>query len=65
MTSKQNILDTVQDKLQRGELTAAQANVLMVQMEGVRVVRGKVMSDVRKALSEAVKNGELGHIKKD
>ncbi len=36
----------------------------MVQMEGIRVIVGKIPSDVRKALNEAVKAGKLGHLKK-
>lgn len=51
--------------MQQGKMTAAEANVLMVQMEGVRLVTGRLMADVRKALNAAVKAGELGHIKKE
>lgn len=65
MTSRQNGLDYVRDQMQQGKMTAAEANVLMVQMEGVRLITGRVMADVRKALNAAVKAGELGHIKKD
>lgn len=43
---------------------AASANVLAVKLMGVRIVEGKIPSDVRKALNTAVKNGELGHLKK-
>ena len=46
-------------------MTAAEANVKMVQMEGVRLVIGRIPADVRKALNAAVKAGELGHIKKE
>lgn len=65
MTSRQNGLDYVRDQMQQGKMTAAEANVLMVQMEGVRLVTGRLMADVRKALNAAVKAGELGHIKKE
>lgn len=65
MTSRQNIIDHVTDQMQQGKMSAAEANVLMVQAEGVRLITGKVMADVRKALNAAVKAGELGHIKKD
>lgn len=65
MTTTQNAREYALDQLQQGKITAAQANVLMVQMEGVRVVRGKVTREVRKALNDAVKSGELGHMKKD
>lgn len=65
MTSQQNIIEIVNDKIEKGELTVSEANVLMIQMEGVRIVRGKIFSDVRIALNMAVKNGLLGHLKKD
>ncbi len=65
MTSKQNAREIAVNKMQTGELTAAQANVLMVQMEGVRVVRNKLPRELRKAFNDAVKAGELGHIKKE
>lgn len=63
--SKQNAREYATDQLQQGKISADQANVLMVQMEGVRIVRGKVPREVRKALNDAVKLGELGHMKKD
>jgi hypothetical protein len=65
MTSRQNILDHVTDQMQQGKMSAAEANVLMVQAEGVRLITGRVIADVRKALNAAVKAGELGHIKKE
>src|ERR1044072_8632602 len=65
MTSYQNALDIVTNKMQLGEITADQANVLIVQMMGVRVITNKLPTNVRKALNDAVKTGELGHIKKD
>lgn len=65
MTSYQNAVEYAQDQMQQGKITADEANVLIVQMMGVRVIRGKMIGSVRKALNEAVKNGELGHIKKD
>lgn len=65
MTSRQTALDTVKNEMELGRMTAAQANVYMVQIEGVRLVTGKLNREVRKALNEAVKAGELGHLKKD
>jgi len=62
-TTNSRIIAT--EKMKRGEITADQANVLMVQLEGVRVIRAKLMANVRRALNQAVKNKELGHIKKD
>jgi len=64
MTSYQNALDHAKDQMQQGKLTAAQANVYIVKMMGVRVINGKIPTDVRRQLNEAVKSGEIGHIKK-
>lgn len=63
MTSYQNAVDHATDQLRRGLINADQANVLIVQIMGVRIVRGKLTVQVRKALNAAVKAGELGHIK--
>lgn len=41
------------------------ANVAMIRMEGVRIIRGRVPACVRKELNAAVKAGALGHLKKD
>lgn len=65
MASRQNGLDHVTDQMQQGKMTAAEANVKMVQIEGVRLVIGRIPSEVRKALNAAVKAGELGHIKRE
>lgn len=65
MANYQNAVEHAKDQMQLGKLTASQANVFIVQMMGVRVITGKIPSDARKALNEAVKNGELGHLKKD
>ena len=40
-------------------------NVEQIRAQGTRIVNGKIPRDVRKALNEAVKNKELGHLKKD
>lgn len=65
MRLKQNHIEHLQDLMQRGELTAEQANVEKVKMARVQLIIGHMPSDVRKALNAAVKRGELGHIKKD
>lgn len=65
MADRQTAFTYAQDQMQQGKMTAAQANVLAVQIEGVRLVTGRIPADVRKALNEAVKAGELGHLKKD
>lgn len=62
--NKDNIRTYCMDQVDRGNLTTDEANVLMVQMEGVRVVT-KLPSQVRRALNAAVKRGDLGHIKAD
>lgn len=63
--SYQNDLAHVKGLLQDGKITAAEANVKLVQLEGVRVITGSVPREVRAALNAAVKAGQLGHIKKD
>lgn len=42
-----------------------EANVAMVEMEGVRLVRGRIPTQVRRALNAAVKTGRLGHLRRD
>lgn len=65
MNSLQNAREYATDQLKQGKLTVAEANVLMIQLEGVRIVSNKLPLAVRKALNAAVKAGELGHIKKE
>lgn len=65
MATFQNAKEYVLDRLSRGEISAAQANVLMVQIESVHIVRGRIPSEVRAALNAAVKSGDLGHLKKE
>lgn len=60
----QNDLEYLKNMLQRGEITSLQANVEMVRMARVKVVRNSIPSEIRKALNTAVKNGELCHKKK-
>jgi|DEB0MinimDraft_6_1074348.scaffolds.fasta_scaffold357460_1 hypothetical protein len=65
MRLKQNHMERLQDLMQRGEITAEQANVEKVKMARVQMVISGLPADVRRALNAAVKRGELGHIKKD
>ena len=65
MKLTQNHIEHLQDLMERGEITADQANVEMVKMGRVRLVTGKLPAKVRKALNNAVKAGELGHLKKE
>lgn len=57
----QNDLEHTQDLVQRGCMTADQANVEIVRMARVRVITGSMPANVRKILNAAVKNGELSH----
>ena len=63
MTTYQNAVEIAQDKVSKGELTTEQANVLIVQMIGVQIVK-KLPAQIRKQLNDAVSRGELAHIKK-
>ena len=61
----QNDIEYLQDMVQRGEMTVAEANVELVLTERVRIVRGKLPKDIRDALNSAVKAGILGHMLRD
>ena len=63
--SRQNDIERLKDFMQKGELTADQANVKMVRDQRFRMVVNSLPAEVRKALNAAVKRGELGHMKKD
>lgn len=65
MTSLNYAMTYANDQVRQGKINVDQANVLIVQMMGVRVIEGKIPAQIRKALNAAVKAGELGHIKKD
>ena len=65
MTTYQNALDYAKDQMRQGKINADQANVLIVQMVGFRVIEGRIPAPVRAALNAAVKIGELGRVKKD
>lgn len=61
----QNDIEHLQDLMQRGELSADQANVELVKIKRFRLITNSIPASVRKALNQAVKNGELGHMKKE
>ena len=65
MTTLQNAIEYAMDQMTLGKITADEANVMVVQMAGMLVVKNKIPMQVRKALNKAVKNGELGKLKKD
>lgn len=62
---QQNDWERLMDRVQRGELTVDQANVEKVRMMRVQLVTNRLPASVRRALREAVKRGELAHMRKD
>lgn len=62
---KQNDLEKIQDRLKRGLISLAEANVEMILVDRFRLVKNSIPRAARKALNEAVKAGTLGHLKKD
>jgi hypothetical protein len=60
-----NDIDGVMDDVAQGKIPANMANVRLVQIQGVRIVKGVMPRRVRKELMAAVKSGELGHLRKD
>ena len=65
MELTQNQKERLIDMMDTGRLTAEQANVEKIKMERVHLVICRIPADVRKALNDAVKGGELGHVKKE
>jgi hypothetical protein len=61
MKLNQNDLEQIQDLMQRGKMTADQANIELVRMARVRIIEGAMPANVRKVLNAAVKTGELKH----
>ena len=65
MELKQNDRERIVEMARSGAMTADQANVEKVRAQRVQLVTSRIPAQVRAALNEAVKRGELGHIKKD
>lgn len=65
MTTEQNIIERIKDKLKRGLITADEANVQIVEDLRFRVITNRLDMATRKALNNAVKKGRLERIKKD
>lgn len=63
--SKQNDIEWLIDQIQLGNMTPEKANVEMVRMERVRVIKRSLPAQARSALNAAVKSGELGHKKRE
>lgn len=64
MKLTQNQIERLSDLLERGEITADEANIEKVKMSRVQIIKGSLPLGVRKALNTAVKKGDLCHIKK-
>lgn len=64
MKLTQNHTEHLSDQLQRGIITADEANVEKVRIARVQIVTGKLPAQVRKALNSAAKRGYLGHWKR-
>jgi hypothetical protein len=62
--SRQNDIEMVKDKLQRGLITSEEANIQMVRNERYRIIT-HLHKEIRENLNHGVKNGMLGHLKKD
>ena len=62
--SKQNDIETVIGKLECGLISVSEANIEIIRLEGVRLIT-KLPADIRRALNNAVKEGNLGHLRKD
>ena len=65
MKLSQNDMERIQDRLQQGLITVDEANIEMVKCQRVRLITSKLPANVRKVLNQAVKDGILGHMKKD
>lgn len=65
MTDLHQATEIALNKVQLGEISIDQANVLIVQIMGARLITGSIPASVRKSLNAAVRAGELGHIKKE
>jgi len=65
MMSLSAATEIAKDLLDQGKIAdVAAANVLIVQMMGVRLIDSQMPAAARKALNAAVKAGELGHLPK-
>ena len=60
----QNEIERLNDLFDRGIVSTEQANVILVRIHRVLVVK-KMSKDIRAILNEAVKKGDLGYLKKD
>ena len=58
-------MERIQDKLKQGLISTDEANIEMVKCQRVRLITSKLPSNIRKVLNKAVKDGILGHMKKD
>ena len=63
--SRQNDIEHIRDMIDQGKMTVNEGNVQMILDQRFRLITSRVPQDVRKALNAAVKQGTLGHKKKD
>lgn len=61
----QNDMEHILDLLDRNEITLYRANIMMIQVEGFRLIKSSIPRSTRKSLNAAVKNCEIGHLKKE
>jgi len=57
-------LDVIKDELQRGIIDAKEANIRFIEAKRYVIIKNRLPSDVRKALSEGVKQGRLIRVRK-
>ena len=65
MHNEQTAREYALDQYQQGKISIDEANVLIVQIMGIKPVVNKLPMSVRKSLNDAVKRGDLGRVKKD
>lgn len=65
MTISRNEAVKIAKAARENGMGLAESNVYIVQLIGVQLIEGPIPKDVRKALNDAVKDGRLGHIKRN
>ena len=60
----QKAFDIIMDQRERGIITVEEANIQLVEVERFRIVT-RLSRDIRKTLNNAVRQGRLGHMRKD
>jgi hypothetical protein len=65
MMDQATALKTVIGMQEDGDLDGIGPNAMVVQLMGAKLIRSRMPSEVRKEMMDAVKQGKLGHIKKE